>query len=335
MTKQFDVVSTGECLIDVLMQEDRQNHRMTMVGNAGGAPVNVLVALSHLNHSTAYLGKLSKDAGGAYLLEIIREHGINTRGIVFTDDKTTLAMVSLNAEGDRDFSFYRQNTADVNYCPEEVNLDVIRQGRVFHFGSVSMTTEPSRSATLYGARYAREQGVKVSFDPNLRPVLWDDLDQARHWIREGFQVADYVKVSEEELELLTGKTDILEGARELLEAYHFQFLSVTLGAKGCICFANGTYGYEKTYATNCIDTTGSGDAAWGATLSCLVRLGNRVAHLSREDLREIARFANAAGALCASKHGAIYAMPTLEEIQQCMEKIPRLEWEEELCDISG
>ena len=324
MTKQFDVVSTGECLIDVLLHEDLETNSVKMIGNAGGAPVNVLVALSHLNRSTAYLGKLSKDAFGKYLLRIIKEHDIDTSGIVFTEDHTTLAMVSLSDAGDRDFTFYRQNTADVNYCEADVNLDVINASKIFHFGSVSMTTEPSRSATLLAAKFARENGVKVSFDPNLRPALWDDVANAKPWIVEGLKLADYVKVSEEELSYLTGTDDHIKGAQMLLAEYNFEYLAVTLGADGYACFANGQYVFEPTYQNKCVDTTGSGDACWGATLSRLIEKDCNISNITKEDLHNIACYANAAGSLCASKHGAIYAMATAQEIEQCIRTAPRL-----------
>lgn len=324
MTKRFDVVSTGECLIDVLLKTGKESSSVQMTGNAGGAPVNVLAALSRLNCSTSYLGKISRDAFGQYLIRVMQENGIDTSGVVLTDDQTTLAMVSLNEKGDRDFSFYREGTADVNYSKEDVNTDIIRDAKVFHFGSVSMVSEPSRTATLWAAKYAKECGVKVSFDPNLRPVLWKDPENARPWIEEGLAVADYVKVSEEELVYLTGTADNLEGARELLRKYPITFLAVTLGPKGCACFSGDACAYEQTYDTNCIDTTGSGDACWGAILSCLVECSDSGRNLSREALAEIAQFGNAAGALCASKHGAIYSMATKEEILECMRRAPRL-----------
>ena len=324
MTKRFDVVSTGECLIDVLLQGSQQTNAVQMVGNAGGAPVNVLAALTKLGCTAAYLAKLSTDAFGKFLLRIIEKNNINTEGIVYAQDHTTLAMVSLNEKGDRDFSFYRENTADVNYTAQEVNTDVILASKIFHFGSVSMVNDPSRTATLWAARFARDNGVKVSFDPNLRPALWGDVEVARPWIEEGLKLADYVKVSEEELVFLTGKTDFRAGAKELLEKYPIAFLAVTLGADGCACFAGEHSVYEPTYDTKCVDTTGSGDACWGAMLSRLVAMEEQVQTLGEQELRELALFANAAGSLCASRYGAIFAMGTRQEIEACMNEVPRL-----------
>ena len=324
MERRFDVTALGECLLDVIVTSGVDDANVKMEGNAGGAPVNVLAALSKLGRSTAYLGKLSHDAFGSFLKNVILQNNIDTSGVAFTDDPTTLAIVALDKNGDRNFSFYREDTADVNYRSDEIDRDVIRSSRIFHFGSVSMTSEPSRTATLEAAREAKRSGVRVSFDPNLRPTLWNDVEDAREFILEGMKLADYLKLSEEELVYVTGSSDYLDAGKKLIGEYGIALLTVTLGPKGCICITEDQDCYEPTYDVHTIDTTGSGDAFWGAFLSKIIEFDCNVEGIDREGLSDIAKFANAAGSLCSTKHGAIGAMVDRESIEKCMAEVPRL-----------
>ena len=324
MDKKYDVAALGEYLIDVIITSPSDAAAVAMTGNAGGAPVNVLSAVTRLGRTGAYLGKLSRDPFGTYLARVMKENGVDSSGVVYTDDHTTLAIVALDEKGDRSFTFYRENTADVNYSFDEVDLDVVEQSRIFHFGSVSMTSQPSRDATLKTAEYAKKRGVKVSFDPNLRPALWGDIEKARPCIEAGLALADYVKVADEELEYLTGTADPEAGAEILLERYHPELLCVTMGAKGCALFCGEVRCYEPTYDVKTVDTTGSGDAFWGAVLAWLAERECGLAGIDKKTLSELARFANAAGSLCSAKYGAIGAMPDRKSILACMEADHRL-----------
>ena len=322
MEKYYDVTAVGESLIDVIVRNDRDTGGLIMEGNPGGAPLNVLAAAVKLGLDAAFIGKISTDAFGKYLTDTIEDCGISKEGIVFTDKElTTLAMVTLDDRGDRSFSFYRNGTADVMLESGELNTGLIGRSRVLHFGSVSMTAEPSKSATLAAAKYARDNGVMVSYDPNLRERLWDNLDNAKKAILEGMKLADVVKISGEELEFLTEDKDIEQAARELRDAYGLKLLTVTLGAEGAAVLAGDTFIRKPTYSNvSTIDTTGAGDAFWGAFLYCLVKSGKRAQELDSQELERFLDFANAAGSLSTTKKGAIPAMPEKGEIESLVEQ---------------
>jgi fructokinase len=317
MNKIYDITAVGESLIDVVVKRDNSGG-LSMEGNPGGAPLNAMAAATKLGCSAAFIGKLSTDSFGRLLLDTIRSSGISDEGVVFTNSEpTTLAIVTLDSRGDRSFSFYREHTADVELQSSEINLDLIKRSCILHFGSVSMTCEPSRSATLSAAKFAKENGVLVSYDPNLRERLWDNLGEARMVILEGMELADIVKVSEEELLFLTGTDDITAGAKRLMERYSMKILAVTLGAKGAIVFGNGICSAQPTYdKVKTIDTTGAGDAFWGAFLRCVVKSEKSITELTQEDLESFLDFANAAGSISTTKLGAIPALPTVAEVEK-------------------
>ncbi len=322
MDKYYDVTAVGESLIDVIVRNDRNTGGLVMEGNPGGAPLNVLAAAVRLGLDAAFIGKISTDAFGKCLTDTIENCGISKEGIVFTDrELTTLAMVTLDDKGDRSFSFYRDGTADVMLKSSELDTGLIGRSRILHFGSVSMTAEPSRSATLAAAGYARDKGITVSYDPNLRERLWNSLDEAKEAILEGMKLADVVKISGEELEFLTDDGDIERAARKLRDTYGLKLLTVTLGAEGAAVLSGDTFIRKSTYSkVDTIDTTGAGDAFWGAFLYCLVKSGKKVQELERQELAYFLDFANAAGSLSTTKKGAIPAMPDRGEIELLMEQ---------------
>ncbi len=324
MNKYFDVVALGESLVDVLINYKTGDDATKMIGNAGGAPLNVLIALSKLSKETSFLGKVSRDVFGGYLLSTMQDNGVDSSGVVHTDLLTSLAMVHLDDKGNRSFSFYRTNTADINYQQSEIDKSIIDKAKIFHFGSVSMTDEPCRTATIEAAKYAKAKGVKVSFDPNLRLNLWSDKNDALQFICKGLEIADYVKMSDEEVSFITGEEDYKKGAEILLEKYNFELLSVTLGSNGAACYCNNLCCFHNTYDTDCVDTTGSGDASWGATLYKILEVDCNLKSVDENTLSDFVNFANAAGSICASKFGAIKAMPTKEEIYECMNSVPLL-----------
>ena len=321
--KQYDAVALGECLIDFVSTPEENSLRLT--GNAGGAPANMLAMMAKLQRRTALISKVGEDAFGAFLCEQVAKTGVEA-GYMLRDphSPTTLAIVQLDAAGNRSFSFYRDRTADLMLREDELPLRLLENTRVFHFGSLSLTAEPARNATLQAVRHARGAGALISFDPNLREPLWPDLDQARAMIRTGLALADYVKMSGEELTFLTGESDLRKGAERLCREYPFRLLAVTLGPGGCIYVTDGGLQQQPTFDTPCVDTTGAGDASWGAALSWLLQQPAAPGELSAEAVRSLMDFANAAGSLATTKQGAIPAMPGRQQIEQCIRTIPRL-----------
>ena len=306
-----EIYALGEVLADVVV---RPAEKLYMEGNAGGAPANCLAAAARLGADCAVIAKVGSDAAGSWLAGVLAENGIDTTYLLRSTLPTTLAMVSLDAHGERSFSFYRHGCADTSLCEADVPYAQIAGAKIFHFGSVSMTEEPSRSATLAAARFAKEHGALVSFDPNLRPSLWESPEDAARCIREGIALADFIKVSDDELLFLTGTADPVAGAAQLLNG-KAKLLAVTYGAAGCHVFWNGLHVQHGGFCVRAVDTTGSGDAFDGAMLWQLLQQRCDLFALTEETLRTMAAFANAAGALTATRRGAIAVMPTHTEIE--------------------
>ncbi|MFA9380097.1 MAG: carbohydrate kinase [Acetanaerobacterium sp.] len=323
MKNKVDIIGIGECLIDFVT--DERDGVLHLTGNPGGAPANVLAMATRLGLSTAMIAKVGDDRFGQFLRRHITAAGVDDAHLIATGEyPTTLAMVSLDEQGNRSFSFYRGQTADVMLRADELPLDTIEHSRVLHFGSVSLTHQPSRDATFAAVRHAREHGAIISYDPNLRRPLWAALSEAKCEIEKGLALSDVVKLSEEELFFLTG-TDSLEAGIEALYArYPLQLLAVTLGPDGCILRTqNGVY-RSRTFDVPCVDTTGAGDAFWGACLAWLLLQDKPASELSEPEITALMDFANAAGSLATTKKGAIPAMPTGEEIRDCIRDIPRV-----------
>lgn len=321
MEKTIDIIAVGECLIDFVSAP--ADDKLHLEGNPGGAPVNFLAMSAKMDLSTSIITKVGKDSFGEFLKGHIERAGIGTEYVIRDDAPTTLAIVSLDSKGDRSFGFYRKGTADVNLLETEIPLDAIRNARVFHFGSVSLTDEPARSATLYAAAYAYGNGVTVSYDPNLRPLLWDNLDHAREEILKAMRFAHIVKISDEELRFLTRVDSLEKGIDLLWKQFNLRFLAVTLGPNGCICqTASGRF-RAPAFDTVCIDTTGAGDAFFGALVGWLVKNDALHRDLTSAEMDALMDFANAAGSLAVTKRGAIPAMPDTEEIGRCIASMPR------------
>lgn len=317
--KTFDVVSLGELLIDFTPAGVSEQGAALLARNAGGAPANVLSMLAILGKKVAFIGKVGQDSFGMFLKKTLENRKIDVSGLtVSTIEPTTLAFVSLDEKGDRSFGFYRTNSADVMLRKEEVSVDLLKSCRMFHFGSVSMTAEPAREATLYAAQRAKEFGKLISYDPNFRPALWSNREDAIRMMRAGLAFADVVKVSDNEVELLTDRRDYLAGARALVDT-GAKLALVTAGEQGAwYASASGEAGHVPSVMVNAIDTTGAGDTFLGALLSELLDCNETLEQLSAKKLREIIRFANAAGALCTTGRGAIASMPKREQILDCL-----------------
>jgi fructokinase len=280
----------------------------------GGAPANVAAGLAKLGVSSAFLGKVGGDAFGRFLKGTLDEVGVDTSGLVFSHEaRTALAFVSLHADGEREFMFYRHPSADMLYTPEEVATDLIASAKIFHFGSISLITEPSRSATLAAIDAAHANGLLVSYDPNLRLALWPDAGTARAGMLSVWRLADLVKVSEEELAFLTGLAGMDEAVDQLWHD-RLQLLVVTLGKGGCRYYTKAYRGTVPGFTVEAVDTTGAGD---GFVAGLLFGLLNHPDDWQEEaQLREICRLANAVGALTTTRRGAIPALPTLGQVQQ-------------------
>ncbi|WHY67884.1 PfkB family carbohydrate kinase [Neobacillus sp. SuZ13] len=317
----FDVTALGEVLIDFTPSGHSEKGHVLFETNPGGAPANVLVALSRLNMETAFIGKVGHDQFGHLLKGVLQTHNIDTSNLVFSETvNTTLAFVHLDEKGDRSFSFYRNPGADIMLENAEINEDTIKQSRIFHFGSLSLTNEPAASATITALEYAKKHKVTVSYDPNLRIPLWRSLNEAKRQILKGFEYADIVKISEEELEFLTGYCDVVKGTEVLQEQFDTAVIFVTLGSEGCFYRSKTFYGSKEGYQVNVVDTTGAGDAFLGGALSQILKMNKPLDHLTEVDTEEIVTFANAVGALTTEGKGGIPSIPTAAQVERFLNK---------------
>ena len=313
----IDILALGEILIDFTPSGENRQGIALFARNPGGAPANVLAMNAKLGGSSAFIGKVGKDAFGAYLRSTLVDSGINDSGLV-TDDAipTTLAFVQLDEKGDRSFSFYRKPGADMMLNADELPEETIANARIFHFGTLSMTHAGVRAATVKAVGLAKEGGALISFDPNLRPPLWEDLEEAKRQIAWGLSQCDILKIADNELEFMTGETDFVRGAAILQKTYpNIKVLNVTAGADGSYSF----YGEEEPVFVpsfrlgGTIETTGAGDTFCASVLNYV--LENGIASLTPEDREAMLRFANAAAYLVTTRKGAIRSMPERKEVE--------------------
>jgi fructokinase len=300
----FDVVALGEMLIDFTPAGSGPMGNPCYEMNPGGAPANCLAAVSAFGGRAAFIGKVGKDNFGEFVYEKLKGAGIDASGVIFTDAvHTTLAFVHLDANGERSFSFLRKPGADIMLEKEEVNLSLIDEAKIFHFGSLSFTDEPVRSATLHAVQYAKERGKIISYDPNYRRLLWSGVEEARRWMQKGLELADIVKMSEEEMSILTGlpEDEVEKGAKMVFETGK-KAVFITLGKDGAYYLTPEGGGFVPGYPVDAVDTTGCGDAFTGAMLYLYCREPGM-------PIGDKARIACAAGSLCATKRGGLLAMP--------------------------
>ena len=308
-----DIVAIGEGLIDLTQKGVDENGVAQYAANPGGAPANLAVAAARLGAKTAFVGKVGRDAFGSSLRAVLEANDVDTQGLLEdAKEHTTLAVVSVDKTGERSFSFYRNPSADVNLRAEELPEKLLKDTRVLHFGSVSLTAEPARSATLYAARAARENGCLVSYDPNYRASLWNSQEEAVREMKNALPLCDILKISDEELPLLTGTTDPAQGSA-ILAQLGIRLIFITLGANGAFFRLGEQTGSVPGIPVKVGDTNGAGDTFFGAALSKLVKEDLNTLTLPR--LTEIAAFANKAASITTSRHGAIPAMPRLEEVE--------------------
>ncbi len=311
----FDVVTLGEILIDFTPCGKSAAGQRVFEQNSGGAPANVLASLCKCGKKTAFIGKVGKDMHGAFLKEVLVENGINAEGLVEDENVfTTLAFVALSDAGERSFSFARKPGADTCLTEAELKEDIIKDGKIFHIGSLSLTADPSKSTTIKALEVAKEAGCMISYDPNYRAPLWDSKEAAIEGMRSVVPYIDVMKISDEETALLTDVADPEGAARKLVEA-GVPLVAVTLGAEGAlVCTKEGSR-VVPGFKANMVDTTGAGDSFWGGFLNKLLDSGKRPCDVTLEEAASFARFGNAVASLCVEKRGAIPAMPTPEEVE--------------------
>ena len=316
--RKYDVTALGELLIDFTENGNSEQGNPLMEANPGGAPCNMLAMIQKLGGTTAFIGKVGKDMFGRQLKTAVEAVGIDTRNLMEDEEvHTTLAFVHTFPDGDRDFSFYRNPGADMMLTKEEIQEDLIRNSKAFHFGTLSSTHEGVREATRYAIDVAKEAGCLISFDPNLRPPLWNTLEDARKEIEYGLSKADILKISDNEVEFLCGTSDYDEGARMLIEKYNIPFVCVTLGKDGSRAYYKGMRVEVPGFVQkNTIETTGAGDTFCGCMLHYIIQHG--LEDLTEENLRELLTFANAAASVITTRKGALAVMPSKEEVERLL-----------------
>ena len=319
MEKQFDVIAMGELLIDFTMNGKSEQGNNMFEACPGGAPCNVLAMLNKLGKKTAFLGKVGQDQFGVLLKNTLDEAGIDTSNLKMDADvNTTLAFVHTFPDGDREFSFYRNPGADMRLTADEIDAEFLKKAKLFHFGTLSMTHEGVREATKKALNIAKENGLLISFDPNLRPPLWSSLELAKEQMEYGFQFCDILKISDNEIQFVSGKEDYDEGIQYLQEKYHIPLILLTLGKDGSRAYYKDMRVERSGFKMDTIETTGAGDTFCGSSLNYVLEHG--MEDLTEEQLGEMMTFANAAAALITTRKGAIRSMPEKEDVLEVIRR---------------
>lgn len=312
--KKYDVVALGELLVDFTENGMSKQGNPILEANPGGAPCNVLSMLQKLEKRTAFIGKVGQDSFGRMLADVVKEQGINTDNI--STDKTvptTLAFVHTDKDGDRSFSFYRNPGADMMLRSDDIDEELLENTKVFHFGTLSMTDEQIATVTKNAVKKAKKADCIISFDPNLRPPLWKNLDDAKKQMWYGISQCDILKISDDEIEFLTNTKDIDAGIAKISEKYSPALICATMGKNGSKAYYNGRSFFcapflqEKT-----IETTGAGDTFMACVINTVLEKGLET--LTDEDLLKMLEFANAASSIITTRKGALKVMPQKQEI---------------------
>lgn len=318
--KMFDVTALGELLIDFTENGVSENGNPLLEANPGGAPCNVLAMLNKLGRKTAFIGKVGNDNFGRFLADTVRRSGTDITNLVYNDTvPTTLAFVHTLAEGEREFSFYRQPGADMTLTKEDVMTDIIESSRIFHFGTLSSTHPGVREATRFAVEFAKEKGLLISFDPNLRELLWESLDDAKREIEYGLSKCDILKISDNELEFMTDTRDYDEGIRRIREKYDIPLIFLTLGKDGSCAYYKDIRVERPAYqGVNAVEKTGAGDTFEGCALDFVLEYG--IDGFDESKLSELLDFANAGAAIITTRKGALKVMPDKMEIARIRNK---------------
>lgn len=329
-SKKYSVVALGELLIDMTNNGITERNNTLFEANPGGAPGNVLAMLRRFNHKVAMIGKVGNDMFGSLLIETLKDLGIESDYVVRDkDSNTTLAFVKTFDDGDRDFSFYRNPGADMMLKVSDIDDSLLEDTEVFHFGTLSMTHEDVRKATIHAIKKAKEAGALISFDPNLRPPLWSNLDLAKEQVLEGLKYCDYLKISDNEISWLTGSNDFDEGVKIIREKYDIPLITVTAGRDGSIAYYRDYSGNGKEIRVevpayivpDTVETTGAGDTFCGCMIHYLLEKG--IKGLTEKDLEEMLKTANAGAAVITTRNGALRVMPSINEIEDLRKKYER------------
>ena len=318
--KKYDVIALGELLIDFTQNGLSEQGNGLFEANPGGAPCNVLSMLNNLGKKTSFIGKVGNDQFGKTLKKALEELGIGTENLLMDNEvHTTLALVHTFADGDRDFSFYRNPGADMMLTVNELNLDLVRDTRIFHFGTLSMTHDGIRATTKKAVETAKEAGALISFDPNLREPLWDSLDNAKEQVRWGLGKCDVLKISDNEIQWLTGEEDFTAGVKKIREEFPIPLILVSMGRDGSRAYYGDHYVEVAPFLQeNTIETTGAGDTFCACILNYVLDHGLEA--LTDEQLKEMLTFANAAASIITTRKGALRVMPTREEVLDFLKK---------------
>lgn len=316
--KKFDVTALGELLVDFTENGISAQGNTLLEANPGGAPCNVLAMLKNLRKKTAFIGKIGNDALGKMLKKTVEDQGICIDNLVEDEEiHTTLAFVHSDKDGDRSFSFYRNPGADLMLQWEEINVDFLVNTKIFHFGTLSMTEEEIKNVTKKAVQKAKENGVLISFDPNFRPPLWKDMEDARQQMWYGIGQCDILKISDDEILFLTGTKDIDEGIARIREKSHAKLICATMGKNGSKVYYKGKTVFGRPFLRkDTIETTGAGDTFMACVLNTVLEKG--LEQLTQESLTEMLLFANAASSIITTRKGALKVMPQRQEILDCL-----------------
>lgn len=315
------VCAFGECLIDFTPYGVSEKGNFLYEQNPGGAPANLAVAIARQNGKSVFIGEVGQDMFGNFLVETLQKERVDTQGVIFSDRyNTSLAFVQLDSKGERNFTFYRNPGADVMIESRMINFNLINECEIFHFGSVSMTHNPARMTTFELLEYVKKQNKLITYDPNLREQLWQNLDEARYQIRKGLKYCDILKLTEDELCFITGKNCIRESVDCLQAEYDIPLILITRAEKGCLCKAHQHYLEVAAFGVEAIDSTGAGDAFFGSFLAGICQTLKGKEQITLEELKHCIRMGNAAGALATTVKGAIPSLPTQLQVEQFMKE---------------
>ncbi len=320
-----EFLGVGEILLDCVPYKIEELEKPLYQMNTGGAVANAACVIAKLGHKASFIGRVGNDVFGTQAISSLKECGVDTSEVIVSEkDPTTLAFVCLTDDGDRSFSFYRTNTADVGMSISDLEKIDFSNINIFHFGAVSLSTEPSRSAVLYAVEKAKEKGALISYDPNLRLPLWNSPEEAKEIILKAAKYADIIKISEEEGEFLFGETDTVKICKCVEKEFNLQMFIVSQAEKGCTCSISGNIYTAKAYDVKTIDTTGAGDCFWGGILHKIIELNKRPVEMTSDEVEEMLDFANAIGSTSTTKKGAIPSIPSLVEINNCLNTKKRI-----------
>ena len=316
MEKTYDIVALGELLVDFTPAGVSESGMLLFERNPGGAPVNMLTAAAKSGARTAFIGKVGNDMHGMFLKEMTERAGIDTGGLIFSEDTfTTMAFVELSESGERKFSFARKPGADTKLGYKEIKENLLAHTKVFHVGSLSLTDDPSRTTTFQAVRTARSMGAVISYDPNYRAPLWESREEAVERMSSMVQYADMIKLSDEETELLTPYKEPLEAAEYLLQK-GVLLAAVTLGKNGVLIASGKGSEIVPAFKSRVVDTTGAGDSFWGGFISHMLQMEEPPAQLSMKQWRECGLYGNAVASLCIEKRGGMPSIPEAAEVEK-------------------